>query len=161
MSTSASGSQTVTVSRSGMEAVSFAVTSPSAGDAKRTHVDSMADHKIEFDRQLAALSQWLDQTEGLLELVTSDSSDTQGRLTVEEQLVLIEVRIKLDELIHCQQLTNMITVYLSRICIFNLLFLILLLHVDLRVNGINNSVTVLYNYFKPTLSLKLHISLLT
>jgi len=91
VSTSASGSQTVTVSRSGMEAVSFAVTSPSAGDAKKARLDSMADHKMEFDRQLAALSQWLDQTEGLLGLVTSDSADPQSRLTVEEQLVLIEV----------------------------------------------------------------------
>ena len=93
MSTSASGLQTVTVSRSGMEAVSFAVTSPSAGDAKRARLDAIADHKMDFDRQLASLSEWLDQTEGLLELVSGDSADLQARLTVEEQLVLIEVRI--------------------------------------------------------------------
>jgi len=91
VSTSASGSQTVTVSRSGMEAVSFVVTSASAGDSKRARLECLADHKMEFDRQLAALSEWLDQTEGLLELVTSDSTDPQARLTVEEQLVLIEV----------------------------------------------------------------------
>lgn len=83
----------MTVSRSGMEAVSFAVTSPSAGDAKRARLDSMADHKMEFDRQLAALSEWLDQTEGLLELVNSDCADPQARLTVEEQLVLIVVSV--------------------------------------------------------------------
>jgi len=83
----------VTVSRSGMEAVSFAVTSPSADDAKRARLDSMADHKMEFDRQLAGLSKWLDQTEGLLELVTSDCADPHARLTVEEQLVLIEVTV--------------------------------------------------------------------
>ena len=94
VSTSASGSQTVTVSRSGMEAVSFAVTSPSAGDPKRARLDSsLADHKMDFDRQLAALSEWLDQTEGLLELVTTESADPQARLTVEEQLVLIEVSV--------------------------------------------------------------------
>jgi len=93
VSTSASGSQTVTVSRSGMDAVSFAVTNPSDGDAKQARLDSMADHKMEFDRQLAALSEWLDQTEGLLELVTGDSADPQAKLTVEEQLVLIEVGV--------------------------------------------------------------------
>lgn len=92
VSTSSSGSQTVTVSRDGHEAVSFAVTSPAAGDAKRARLDTLADHKMEFDRQVAALSQWLDQTEGLLELVTGDSADTQAKLTVEEQLVLIQVR---------------------------------------------------------------------
>jgi len=81
------------VSRSGMEAVSFAVTSSSAGEPKRARLDTVADHKMEFDRQLAALSEWLDQTEGLLELVTSDSADPQARLTVEEQLVLIEVNV--------------------------------------------------------------------
>jgi len=75
-----------------MEAVPVAVTSH---DTKRARLDAstMADHKMEFDRQLAAFSEWLDQTEGLLELVTSDSVDPQARLTVEEQLVLIEVRI--------------------------------------------------------------------
>ena len=93
VSTSASGSQTVTVSRSGMESVSFAVTSPSAGDVKRALVDTLPDRKIDFDRHLAALSEWLDQTEGLLELVNSDFADPQARLTVEEQLVLIEVRL--------------------------------------------------------------------
>jgi len=105
VSTSATGSQTVTVSRSGMESVSFAVTSPpsglaAAGDVQRPpRVDALpADQrsKIEFDRQLAALSEWLDQTEALLELVNSDSAaaDPQARLTVEEQLVLIEVRFE-------------------------------------------------------------------
>ena len=96
VSTSTSGSQTVTVSCAGMDAVSFAVTSPSgpaAGDAKRARLDTIADRKVEFDRHVAALSQWLDQTEGLLELVVSDSADPQAKLTVEEQLVLIEVRV--------------------------------------------------------------------
>jgi len=100
VSTSASGSQTVTVSRSGMEAVSFAVTSPSAGDDRKRSaprvVDSLlADRKMEFDRRLAAFSEWLDHTEGLLELVKGGDSaaDTQARLTVEEQLVLVEVSV--------------------------------------------------------------------
>jgi len=103
------GSQTVTASRSivvggggggGTEPVSFGVSddrSKRLVDAATTTTTTTAEHKMEFDRQVAALSQWLDQTEGLLELVAGDSTpaaaDSQSaRLTVEEQLVLIEVR---------------------------------------------------------------------
>jgi len=75
------------------DAATFTVPSRSlkAGtyDGKKTHVEIA--HKREFDRQVAVLSEWLDQTEVMLELVGNDPSHAQDQLTVEEQLVLIEV----------------------------------------------------------------------
>ena len=101
---SSSDSQTVTVSPAGggggggTNPVSSGGGGPSAAGspAKRARLGvESGGHKMEFDRCVAALSQWLDQTEGLLELVASDSADQQlGKLTTEEQLVLIEVSLE-------------------------------------------------------------------
>jgi len=76
----------------GSEAVSFSVTS-SLTSSRPQQSDVLAQQKIEFDRRLAKLNEWLDQTESTLELVTIEMSNSNDILTVEEQLVLIEVFI--------------------------------------------------------------------
>jgi len=100
---SSSDSQTVTVSPAGGGGGGTNPVSPGGGGpsaagspAKRARLGvESGGHKMEFDRRVASLSQWLDQTEGLLELVASDSADQQlGKLTTEEQLVLIEVSLE-------------------------------------------------------------------
>ena len=48
-------------------------------------------HKKDFDQQVAALSEWLDKTEMNLELLTSEATDPQDQLTLEEQMVLVKV----------------------------------------------------------------------
>lgn len=83
----------VTVSRKGEKPVTVSLSSglPTSrpGSAKRPRMES--GRKKEFDRQVAALSQWLDQTEVTQELITIEPENIQDRLTIEEQLVLIEV----------------------------------------------------------------------
>ena len=96
VSTTPDGAQTVTVSRSGnSETVSFTInnqlTSTSLKSSRRTRPEALAQQKIEFDRHLASLNEWLDQTESTLELVTIEVANSNDNLTVEEQLVLIEV----------------------------------------------------------------------
>ena len=85
------GSQTITVSRKGTDAVTFSVAGSTASTSRRSRAADTASNKMDFDRQVAALSEWFDQTEGLLELVTSEPNNAQDQLTLEEQLVLIEV----------------------------------------------------------------------
>lgn len=89
-----SGSQMISVSRKGEKPVTVSLSSGLATSrsscAKRPRMES--GRKKEFDRQVAALSQWLDQTEVTQELITIEPENVQDRLTIEEQLVLIEVR---------------------------------------------------------------------
>ena len=90
------GSQTITVSLNNPDkSATFTLPSRSLklgmNDGKKTHMEVA--QKKEFDRQVALLSEWLDQTEVMLELVGHDPSQAQDRLTVEEQLVLIEVKV--------------------------------------------------------------------
>jgi hypothetical protein len=59
---------------------------------RRFQPEALTQLKLDFDRRLAALNEWLDQTESTLELITSDIGNSNDNLTVEEQLVLIEVR---------------------------------------------------------------------
>jgi hypothetical protein len=96
VSTTPAGTQTVTVSRSGgSEAVSFSVNSSltyADSSTRRPQSEVLTQQKLDFDRRLAALNEWLDQTESTLELITSDIGNSNDNLTVEEQLVLIEVR---------------------------------------------------------------------
>ena len=79
------------MSRSGgSETVSFSITT-SLTSSRPPQPDALAQQKIEFDRRLASLNEWLDQTESTLELVTIEMVNSNDNLTVEEQLVLIEV----------------------------------------------------------------------
>lgn len=95
VSTTPEGTQTISVSRGG-ETVSFSVTSSltyNDASSDRTQSEALSQQKIEFDRRLASLNEWLDQTESTLELVTSEIGNSNDNLTVDEQLVLIEVRL--------------------------------------------------------------------
>ena len=63
-------------------------------DVSKSTFDSM-NLKQEFDKQVAALNQWLDQAEVTQEMVSLDSErfDSQLSLNIHEQAVLIEVTI--------------------------------------------------------------------
>ncbi len=57
--------------------------------AKRPRIESS--FRREFDEQVAALNEWFDKTEVNLELLTTDATDPKEQLTLEEQVVLVEV----------------------------------------------------------------------
>ena len=87
------GVQSIKVSKKGEDPISFSLPKPTLPSplAPRRPPGDPSRHKIEFDRQVAALSEWLDQTEVTQELVTGESCDPHDQLSLEEQTVLLEV----------------------------------------------------------------------
>ena len=59
--------------------------------AKRPRLESS--NRKEYDVQSAAMNEWLDKTEINLELLTTDPPNPEEKLTLEEQMVLIKVKI--------------------------------------------------------------------
>lgn len=92
------GKQTITITRmEGDRTITETITTTSskgmtyASSAKRPRIETEC--KKEFDLQVASLNEWFDKTEINLELLTSNAADPQDQLTLEEQMVLITVRI--------------------------------------------------------------------
>ena len=57
---------------------------------KRPRIESK--FRREFESEIADLSEWFDKTEVNIELLTSEASDPQDQLTLEEQMVLVQVQ---------------------------------------------------------------------
>ena len=57
--------------------------------AKRPRIDS--NFRKKFEGEVSLLSEWFDKTAINLELLTSEPTDPQDQLTLEEQLVLVKV----------------------------------------------------------------------
>ena len=60
-----------------------------ASVSKRPRLDSRI--RREFDARVARLNEWFEKTEVTLELLTEPSSNVDDQLTLEEQVVLINV----------------------------------------------------------------------
>ena len=58
--------------------------------AKRPRMESSL--KKDFELRVTELNEWFDKTEVNLELLTTEPADPQDKLTLEEQLVLVQVR---------------------------------------------------------------------
>ena len=61
--------------------------------AKRPRMESSL--KKDFELRVTELNEWFDKTEVNLELLTTEPNDPQDRLTLEEQLVLVQVSLGL------------------------------------------------------------------
>ncbi len=91
------GSQTITITRKDgsrvvTETISTSVTKTTmhVTGAKRARMDTP--YRRELDLLLAKLNEWFEKTEMNLELLTTEAADPAYQLTLEEQLVLVQVR---------------------------------------------------------------------
>ena len=100
MTKGANGSHTITVTRrDGSTVITETITTTSTtvtnsaaaylSAPKRPRIES--NFRREFETEIANLSEWFDKTEVNIELLTSEPSDPQDQLTLEEQMVLVQV----------------------------------------------------------------------
>ena len=109
------GTQTITIIRhDGSETMTETITTSVSkatthSGSKRARIDT--NYKKELEVLLGNINDWFEKTETNLELLTTEPNDPQDQLTLEEQLVLVQVR---DLLMHFLY----IYIYIQEICLW-------------------------------------------